>query len=469
MTIFLSTNVAFCALEPLAAARKGLRFCVIVGAVLMFAGCALRSGVPFAFGLGANDRAAVAAAVDAASGAIEETGAESLGFEESSTEYHENIGLAARAAADAAADAAAGPPLDRRAVILGTILVGAAQVRSNKCAPSTTRASLTRVIPRRAHHPISVAAFAVASSGGWARQCSGVLDGRERPGRRRAVCNARKRVCASSAPRDRLFSSSTVAVADRRRPAVAVAVAVARRQPFFQCTPALLAGTWFGPNERVLATTIAINANQIGIAASYFVGATLVHSGAGLHVYFSILTLLSGNGIWNGLGWDGMGWNGMGWDGMGWDGIEWNAVYFSTLACTLLSGNGLGWDWDGMDWNGMRSTSRPSPARCSRGMDWDGTGMEWTGTECGLLLDPRLLLFLGEMLMMALGRPHNMSAPAPPAPAPARHRSLARSLARSPLVVGARLRAYDGGVTTHLTAVRGVERTAPPDAPDPPD
>ena len=34
-------------------------------------------------------------------------------------------------------------------------------------------------------------------------------------------------------------------------------VLVGAAQPFFQCTPALLAANWFGPDERTLATTIA--------------------------------------------------------------------------------------------------------------------------------------------------------------------------------------------------------------------
>ena len=57
---------------------------------------------------------------------------------------------------------------------------------------------------------------------------------------------------------------------------VAGTILVGAAQPFFQCTPALLAAAWFGPNERVLATTVAINANQIGIAMSYIVGAYMV-------------------------------------------------------------------------------------------------------------------------------------------------------------------------------------------------
>uniref|UniRef100_A0A7S2CRT7 Major facilitator superfamily (MFS) profile domain-containing protein n=1 Tax=Octactis speculum TaxID=3111310 RepID=A0A7S2CRT7_9STRA len=64
-------------------------------------------------------------------------------------------------------------------------------------------------------------------------------------------------------------------------------------QPFFQCTPAMLAAKWFGQNERTLATTIAINANQIGIAVSYMAGAYLVHSAVALHTYLCLITAVS--------------------------------------------------------------------------------------------------------------------------------------------------------------------------------
>ena len=67
-------------------------------------------------------------------------------------------------------------------------------------------------------------------------------------------------------------------------------VFVGAAQPFFQCTPAMLAAEWFGANERTVATTIAINANQIGIALSYLCGAYLVHDGPGLHKYFRLLS-----------------------------------------------------------------------------------------------------------------------------------------------------------------------------------
>ena len=64
-------------------------------------------------------------------------------------------------------------------------------------------------------------------------------------------------------------------------------VLVGAAQPFFQCTPALLAANWFGPDERTLATTIALNANQVGIAVSYLVGTELVHDMTEMQVVVS--------------------------------------------------------------------------------------------------------------------------------------------------------------------------------------
>eukprot|EP00638_Chattonella_subsalsa_P021854 CAMPEP_0117856090 /NCGR_PEP_ID=MMETSP0950-20121206/1039_1 /TAXON_ID=44440 /ORGANISM="Chattonella subsalsa, Strain CCMP2191" /LENGTH=372 /DNA_ID=CAMNT_0005705123 /DNA_START=200 /DNA_END=1321 /DNA_ORIENTATION=- len=64
-------------------------------------------------------------------------------------------------------------------------------------------------------------------------------------------------------------------------------------QPFFQCTPALLAANWFGSNERTLATTIALNANQFGIAASYMLGTNLVKNPVELQDYFDVITIVS--------------------------------------------------------------------------------------------------------------------------------------------------------------------------------
>ncbi len=35
-------------------------------------------------------------------------------------------------------------------------------------------------------------------------------------------------------------------------------------QPYFSCTPSILASAWFGRNERTLAATVAYNSNNAG-------------------------------------------------------------------------------------------------------------------------------------------------------------------------------------------------------------
>lgn len=47
-------------------------------------------------------------------------------------------------------------------------------------------------------------------------------------------------------------------------------------QPLFQCTPALLSASWFPEEERTLATSIALNANQLGVGLAFIVGALYV-------------------------------------------------------------------------------------------------------------------------------------------------------------------------------------------------
>lgn len=47
-------------------------------------------------------------------------------------------------------------------------------------------------------------------------------------------------------------------------------------QPFFQCTPPLLSATWFASNERATSSAIALNFNQVGIAAALVVGGWMV-------------------------------------------------------------------------------------------------------------------------------------------------------------------------------------------------
>jgi len=74
---------------------------------------------------------------------------------------------------------------------------------------------------------------------------------------------------------------------------VAGTLMVAVAQPFFQCTPPLLSATWFAPNERALATAVAINFNQVGIATAFLVGGAMGGSEGGLKEYFGIITVAS--------------------------------------------------------------------------------------------------------------------------------------------------------------------------------
>eukprot|EP00238_Polyblepharides_amylifera_P007487 CAMPEP_0196591080 /NCGR_PEP_ID=MMETSP1081-20130531/68457_1 /TAXON_ID=36882 /ORGANISM="Pyramimonas amylifera, Strain CCMP720" /LENGTH=452 /DNA_ID=CAMNT_0041914341 /DNA_START=278 /DNA_END=1636 /DNA_ORIENTATION=+ len=77
---------------------------------------------------------------------------------------------------------------------------------------------------------------------------------------------------------------------------------VGAAQPFFQCSPPQLSATWFGNKERALATAVAINFNQVGIATAFLVGGAMVatvgrDSVAGLsqdfNQYFGVISLLS--------------------------------------------------------------------------------------------------------------------------------------------------------------------------------
>lgn len=56
-------------------------------------------------------------------------------------------------------------------------------------------------------------------------------------------------------------------------------------QAFFVNPPPLLAAIWFGVNERTLATTIACNANTLGIAAAYMIGPLMVDTVDDLPLY----------------------------------------------------------------------------------------------------------------------------------------------------------------------------------------
>jgi FLVCR family MFS transporter 7 len=57
---------------------------------------------------------------------------------------------------------------------------------------------------------------------------------------------------------------------------VAGTVLVGLAQPFFLCSPPLLSDTWFGAQERTMATAISLNFNQVGVAGAFLVGGLLV-------------------------------------------------------------------------------------------------------------------------------------------------------------------------------------------------
>ena len=55
----------------------------------------------------------------------------------------------------------------------------------------------------------------------------------------------------------------------------------------------MMAAQWFGSEERVLATTIGVNANTLGIAGAYVLGAAMVHSTADIDRYLFVIFALS--------------------------------------------------------------------------------------------------------------------------------------------------------------------------------
>lgn len=63
--------------------------------------------------------------------------------------------------------------------------------------------------------------------------------------------------------------------------------------PLFQCTPALLSAAWFPQEERTLATSIALNANQLGVGLAFIVGALYVQSPSQIANYFGLLSIFS--------------------------------------------------------------------------------------------------------------------------------------------------------------------------------
>jgi hypothetical protein len=60
-------------------------------------------------------------------------------------------------------------------------------------------------------------------------------------------------------------------------------------QPMYQCTPALLSSTWFPNNERTLATSLALNSNQLGIGFAFAVGVMWVSEPEDIPGYFVFL------------------------------------------------------------------------------------------------------------------------------------------------------------------------------------
>lgn len=93
-----------------------------------------------------------------------------------------------------------------------------------------------------------------------------------------------------------LFAASNLELA-RTMPAypaeVVGTILVGAAQPFFQCSPPLLSATWFGSDERALATATAINFNQVGIATAFIVGGMMATTPAGMHAYFDVVTCVA--------------------------------------------------------------------------------------------------------------------------------------------------------------------------------
>jgi MFS family permease len=64
-------------------------------------------------------------------------------------------------------------------------------------------------------------------------------------------------------------------------------------QPLYQCTPALLSASWFPEAERTLATSVALNANQLGIGFAFIFGTLLVKNSDDIPKYFGLLSMIS--------------------------------------------------------------------------------------------------------------------------------------------------------------------------------
>jgi len=74
---------------------------------------------------------------------------------------------------------------------------------------------------------------------------------------------------------------------------VAGTLMVGMAQPFFQCTPPLLSAQWFASNERATSSAVALNFNQVGIAAAFVVGGLMADGYDGLVRYFALIAIAS--------------------------------------------------------------------------------------------------------------------------------------------------------------------------------
>ena len=64
-------------------------------------------------------------------------------------------------------------------------------------------------------------------------------------------------------------------------------------QAFFVNPPPMMAAQWFGNDQRVLATTVGVNANTLGIAGAYILGSLLVRTAADIDRYLFVIFVLS--------------------------------------------------------------------------------------------------------------------------------------------------------------------------------
>ena len=63
-------------------------------------------------------------------------------------------------------------------------------------------------------------------------------------------------------------------------------------QPLYQCTPAVLTSSFFAEHERTFATSMALNANQIGIGVSFICGPLFIRQSFHVPYYFTVLSVL---------------------------------------------------------------------------------------------------------------------------------------------------------------------------------